>query len=114
MSKWLSRLKHSPHDASPVLEPVVMVGRTFRKCSKCGRMGWHPQATAEICCGQSMTLIERPALTVDGYVQFIGFPNAYASGKISHAEVVDMMNREGIEPLPDTGKARSGEMVSSQ
>jgi len=95
------------------LQPVVNHGRTFRQCPKCKRMGWHPQASAEICCGQAMNLIEHPALTVPDYVEFVGSPNTCASGKISHAEVVDMMKRDLIQPLPDNEKASGGDSVRS-
>jgi len=76
-------------------------GRIFRKCAACGKQGWHPQASAEVCCGQRMTLIERPAMRVDDYVQFIHCPRSYASGAISRADVLDMMNKDGVQALPD-------------
>ena len=80
--------------------PVVVCGRTFRTCRACGRMGWHPQATAEICCGSAMQMIEQPALTVAEYVNFIGCPKAYATGAITRGDVLDMMRRDHINPLP--------------
>lgn len=111
MSKWLARLKHAPQEATPDQVPVVTAGRTFRKCSKCGRQGWHPEASAEICCGQSMVLIEHPAMTVSEYVRFIHCPKSYASGAISKADVLDMMKKDGVQVLPDTQKAVTSEMV---
>jgi len=92
-------------------KPVMIEGRTFRQCSKCGKQGWHPQATAEICCGAAMELIEKPAMTVADYVAFIGCPKAYASGAISHKEMLEMMERDHIKPLPGPEKARSGDSV---
>ena len=73
---------------------VVNHGRTFRQCSTCKRMGWHPQATAEICCGRAMERIDTPAMTVAEYVNFIHCPKAFASGAISEADIIDMMERE--------------------
>ena len=84
----------------PIRAPVVVCGRTFRTCRACGRMGWHPQATAEICCGSAMQMIEQPALTVAEYVNFIGCPKAYATGAITRGDVLDMMRRDHINPLP--------------
>jgi len=81
--------------------PVTDHGRTFRRCSSCGRQGWHPQASAEVCCGQRVTLIEQPAMSVDDFVRFIHCPTPYASGAISKADVLDMMNKDGIKTLPD-------------
>lgn len=91
--------------------PVVVEGRTFRTCRECGRMGWHPQATAEICCGSAMQMIEQPAMTVVEYVQFIGCPKAYATGAITRADVLDMMKRDHINPLPDSEKRASGDSM---
>lgn len=106
MSKWLARLRQESPPA-----PVTKHGRTFRKCGICGRMGWYPQADAEVCCGQAMRVVDDPAMTVVDYVRFIGFPKAYASGKISHAEVVAMMESDHIHPLPEKENACSGESV---
>jgi len=83
--------------------PVVSAGRTFRRCAKCGKQGWHPEASAEICCGQSMVLIEHPAMTVSEYVRFIHCPKSYASGAISKADVLDMMKKDGVQQKAVTG-----------
>jgi len=90
-------------------KPVMIEGRTFRQCPKCGKQGWHPQAGAEICCGQAMALIEHPAMTLDEYARFIQAPNTCA--KIGAAEVRKMMEREGIEALPDIEKAVTGDCI---
>jgi len=91
--------------------PVTVAGRTFRKCRACGRMGWHPQADAEVCCGQAMEMIGQPAMTVPEYVNFTGCPKAYASGAITHADILEMMRQDHIQPLPDNEKAVSGDYV---
>jgi len=90
-------------------KPVMIEGRTFRQCSKCGKQGWHPQASAEICCGQAMALIEHPAMTLDQYALFIQAPNTCA--KIGADEARLMMKREGIETLADTEKAVAGDSM---
>ncbi|TLS68637.1 hypothetical protein FEF65_02725 [Mariprofundus erugo] len=81
------------------MQPVVVHRRTFRKCCKCGRMGWYPQASAEICCGAAMILVEQPAMSVHDFVEFVGCPKSYASGAISQDEVLDMMRRDQVTAL---------------
>lgn len=83
-----------PQAKGPV---VVKHGRTFRQCRKCHRLGWYPQATAEICCGAPMIRIDHPSMTVEQYVRFIGCPNAYKDGSITEVDLLAMMEREGIE-----------------
>jgi len=92
MESVLNRLQTI--QGKPPAKPVVMSGRTFRKCAKCGKQGWHPQATAEICCGQSMALIEQPAMTLEQYAQFIQAPETCK--RVGQGEVRKMMQREGI------------------
>ena len=75
---------------------VAAVVKAFRKCSQCGRQGWHPQASAEICCNQAMQVIEHPAMSPAEYADFIHAPNTCR--KIGLEAVKSIMRKDGITP----------------
>ena len=94
--RWLAKVKEASREPERRPKPAP---RTFRKCSGCGRMGWHLAGVAAVCCGRPMAVVEAPAMTCEEYAAFIHARKSYEAGAVTRADLTRMMVADGIRPI---------------